>query len=183
MVSRFCVSFQLFSFFFPPRLYLDSNVTKHKISVQFALDRHVISPHEYFGNVTTNGAGGIDVVADRSMSAGPAAAFVQDMTLANVISTKPQLKQLPKKLQVAVFGNLTITLGDAEPVTCNNFRMGLSEDIDHIPIVGNSYYWWLSGGLKCVSVPTTAVMNCFCSGKKVQFHVADGAHKVYVLVG
>jgi hypothetical protein len=102
--------------------------------------------------------------------------------LANVITTKPKLKQLPGKLQVSVFGNLTIALGGSSPVVCTYFRMGLSEDVEHVPVVGNSYYWWI-GGSKCVSIPSTAVMNCLCQGKKVQFHVADGPHRVYVLEG
>ena len=102
------------------------------------------------------------------------------MTLASIIATKPKLKQLPTKLQLAVFGNLTLALGDKPPVTCRSMRLGMSEDVDHVPVVGNSYYWWI-GGPRCVSVPTTAVMNCLCDGLKVEFHTADGAHKVFVL--
>jgi hypothetical protein len=171
------------------RRYIQSDVTKKNISVKFDIARYVISPNQKFDGVTTpTSGGGIDVKAGRHSSAGPAAVFVQNVTLANVIATKPKLKQLPKKLQVVVIGNLTMTFGDAPPVTCENFRMGLAEDVDHVPVVGYSYYWWLSGGLKCVSVPTTAVMKCVCGTQstptaKVEFHVADGAHKVYVLLG
>jgi hypothetical protein len=147
----------------------------------------VITKNEKFLGVKSGTSAGIDVEAGRRSSVGPAAGFVHGITLANVIATKPKLEQLPTKLQVFVTGNLTMTFGDAPPVTCVNFRLGLAEDVAHVPVVGYSYYWWISGGLKCVSVPTTAVMKCVCGTAStpttVEFHVRDGKHKVYALLG
>ena len=59
------------------RLFLESNVTKKNISAHFSLDHYVISPHTYFGDVETKESG-IDVVADRDMTVGPAGGYTSE---------------------------------------------------------------------------------------------------------
>jgi hypothetical protein len=169
-------------------LYFDSNSSsKENVSVAFQLERHVISNGEKWEGVISKGDG-IDVMAGRKASVGPAAAFDQDITIANVIHTKASLKTMPPKLHFVVFGSLSIQIGDSNAVNCTGFRMGTN---DHIRTASlgpiETYDWWM-GSSKCVTVPTTGTMNCICSQGEAQlpsqvaFHAKDGSHRIYVAI-
>ena len=152
-------------------IYFDSNVT---LAVTFDEANHSITHGQPYSGAKGSGHG-VLVKAGRHKSSEVAAAFVFDVTAANVIATRHFIDEFPKELNFAVFGNLTLTdPNNNASVTCNNFRMAQGHYETH-----NN--WWL-GASYCISVPTTGVMKCSCGLKKVEFHTEskDSDH-IYVL--
>lgn len=151
-------------------VYFDSNVS---VTATFSLDRFAVSGGQPFKGVTFSGSA-LDVLAGRHGSTGPAAEFIDDMTLLNMVASTHILAEEPKELNFAVFGTFNLTLGSAHYVL-PNFRIAQG----HYATTNN---WWIAASY-CTNDPATGSVTLVChvpTGGKVQFHGESSDH-FYVL--
>eukprot|EP01059_Diplonema_ambulator_P004456 TRINITY_DN1416_c0_g1_i1.p2 TRINITY_DN1416_c0_g1~~TRINITY_DN1416_c0_g1_i1.p2 ORF type:complete len:177 (+),score=48.55 TRINITY_DN1416_c0_g1_i1:58-588(+) len=150
-------------------IYFDTNGTA---KVNFTVGSHSITGGEPWGGVTEQG-NGILIKAGRKNSAGVAAAFVNGISVANVLVTNHVIDALPHDMNFAIFGNLTVSFSTGETAVCNNFRVGQGHYTAH-----NN--WWM-GSARCESTPTTQKMTCLCEGTNLEFHAEGIDERMYVL--
>eukprot|EP00756_Hemistasia_phaeocysticola_P058455 Hpha_TRINITY_DN35088_c0_g1::TRINITY_DN35088_c0_g1_i1::g.82708::m.82708 len=150
-------------------IYFDGNAT---VTVNFSLSHYVITDKQPYEGVSVSGDG-IKVRAGRKETAPVAAAFVKGVTAINVLATEHMLDALPHKLNFAIFGNLTLSVGGTT-AECVNFRIAQGHYSTH-----NN--WWM-GGDNCVATPTTQKMTCRCSGMSLEFHSEGKSDHIYLLL-
>uniref|UniRef100_A0A7S1C1N7 Uncharacterized protein n=1 Tax=Bicosoecida sp. CB-2014 TaxID=1486930 RepID=A0A7S1C1N7_9STRA len=152
-------------------LYFDSNAT---VAIAFDMTAHTITGGQPWGGVTASGAA-MDVKAGRHGSAGPAAAFADDISLFSALATDKIFASMPKDLNFEVEGTLTVTFaGDAAPRVCDAVRIGQG----HYLFTNN---WWL-GGPHVVGLNLgQSFRHVMCSGGNVEVHTTGKSDHFYVL--
>lgn len=155
-------------------VYFDSNVS---VTTTFVLQRYAISSGQPFKGVTFSGSV-LDVHAGRHGSTGPAAQFIDDLTLLNMLASTHFLDAEPKELNFAVFGTLNITLG-TKRYSLPNFRIAQG----HYSFTNN---WWFAADY-CINDPATGGVTLVCKipgfhAGKLQFHGESSDH-IYVIAG
>eukprot|EP01064_Diplonema_japonicum_P008144 TRINITY_DN15657_c4_g1_i1.p1 TRINITY_DN15657_c4_g1~~TRINITY_DN15657_c4_g1_i1.p1 ORF type:complete len:190 (+),score=24.27 TRINITY_DN15657_c4_g1_i1:42-572(+) len=149
-------------------VYFDGNGT---VKVNFSLTTHAVSSGQPWGGVSVQGDG-LLVKAGRHGTTSVAAAFVDGLSLLNVLPTEHALDALPHDLNFAIFGNLTLTFGTQKAV-CSDFRIAQGHYSTH-----NN--WWM-GSPTCEATPTTQRMTCLCHGTNVQFHSSGSSDHINAL--